>query len=165
MSKSLGNSIGMTASAKEMFGLATRVPDELVEKYLRLATDLPDARIAKLLSGEIWEAKKTMAQGLTARHHGDSAATREREEFERVFRHKELPDEIPECTVAAGEFLLSALVRETFGLSGGEAKRLIQQGGVTIDGAKQTDSQGRVRIEGGEVLRAGKRRFARLVVE
>ncbi|MHC4933717.1 MAG: tyrosine--tRNA ligase [Planctomycetota bacterium] len=165
MAKSLGNSIGMTSPAKEMFGLATRVPDELVDKYLRLATDLPDARIAELLSGDIWEAKKAMAESLTARHHGDSVAVREREEFERVFKHKELPDVIPECTVEAGEVLLSALVRQTFRLSGGEAKRLIQQGGVTVDGAKQTDPQGRVRIEGGEILRAGKRRFARLVVK
>jgi tyrosyl-tRNA synthetase len=163
MSKSLGNSIGMRAPAREMFGLATRVPDELVGKYLALATDLPDDEIARLVEGGAWEAKKAMAESLVARHHGEDAGAREREEFERVFRDKELPDDIPDHRVAGGNANLAALLKDAFEVSGGEAKRLVQQGGVSIDGVRQTDPQARIVVKGGEVLRAGKRRFARLV--
>ena len=164
MSKSLGNSIGVDTPPKDMFGLATRVPDELVEKYLRLATDVSDKEIRQLLAGDIWEAKKTMAAAVTARHYDAEAARRERLEFERVFRQKELPNDIAEFAVSgAGTVRLSNLVRGAFELSGGEARRLIEQGAVSIDGARQTDPQAEVEVAGGEVLKAGKRRFARLV--
>jgi tyrosyl-tRNA synthetase len=160
MSKSLGNSIGLDTPPTDMFGLATRVPDELVERYFVLATDVPDDEIAALLAGDIWEAKKAMAEALTARHYGEDVGRREREEFERVFKRKELPEDIPEHTVAAGT-TLAALVRDAFGLSGGEAKRLIKQGAVTLDGERLSDPNAVVAVEGGEVLRAGKRRWIR----
>ncbi|MHC4134156.1 MAG: S4 domain-containing protein [Planctomycetota bacterium] len=144
-----------------MFGLATRVPDALVERYFVLATDVPDDAIAALLAGDIWEAKKTMAEALTARHYGADVGRHEREEFERVFKRKELPEEIPEHAVEAGG-TVAALVRDAFGLSGGEAKRLVKQGAVTLDGERLTDPNAAVAVQGGEVLRAGKRRFARL---
>jgi len=162
MSKSLGNSIGLDTPPKDMFGLATRVPDPLVGKYLELATDLPDAEIEALLAGDVWMAKKAMAEALTARHYGADAARREREEFERVFKAKELPEDIPDHAVAGGKATLLALVRDAFGLSGGEAKRLIVQGAASLDGERRTDPQAEIRVAGGEVLRAGKRRFARL---
>ena len=66
-----------------------------------------------------------MAAALTARHYGDEVAQREREEFERVFKQKELPDDMPEHTLAAGEHVAADRVRGAFGLSGGEAKRLL----------------------------------------
>jgi tyrosyl-tRNA synthetase len=160
MSKSLGNSIGLLAPPKEMFGMATRVPDALVGKFLRLATDVPDAEIDALLAGDVWIAKKTMAEALVARHHGAEAAARERAEFERVFAEKELPAEIPDVRLAAGATFLQAL-RDAFGVSGGEARRLLEQGAVTLDGEKVTDPQAAVPPAGG-VLRAGKRRYARL---
>ena len=161
MSKSLGNAISLDTPPKDMFGLATRVPDALIEKYSLLATDLPDDEVASLLAGDVWEAKKTMAEALTARHYGRDVARHEREEFERVFKGKELPEEIPEHAVDTG-VTLAALVRDAFGLSGGEAKRLIKQGAVTLDGERLADPNAAVAVEGGEVLRAGKRRFARL---
>ncbi|MHC4729560.1 MAG: tyrosine--tRNA ligase [Planctomycetota bacterium] len=161
MSKSLGNAIGLDTPPTDMFGLATRVPDALVERYFVLATDVPDDAIAALLAGDIWEAKKTMAEALTARHYGADVGRHEREEFERVFKRKELPEEIPEHAVEAGG-TVAALVRDAFGLSGGEAKRLVKQGAVTLDGERLTDPNAAVAVQGGEVLRAGKRRFARL---
>lgn len=163
MSKSLGNSIGIETEAKDMFGLATRVPDELVGKYLRLATDVPDAEIEALLAGDIWNAKKTMAERLTACHFGAEAAAHERGEFERVFKKKELPDEIPEFRVSGDSLPLSKLVRDAFKLSGGDARRLVEQGAVTLDGEKHADPREEISIAGGEVLKAGKRRFAKLV--
>ena len=162
MSKSLGNAIGVDTPARDMFGLATRVPDALVRRYLELATDLPDARIAELLAGDVWEAKKAMAEALCARHHGAAAAARERAEFERVFRAGELPEEIPAHRVARNPAPAWALVRDAFGVSGAEARRLVEQGAVTLDGERLSDPAAEVRVGGGEVLRAGKRRFARL---
>jgi len=161
MSKSLGNAIGLDTPPTDMFGLATRVPDPLVERYFLLATDVPDDEVAALLAGDIWEAKKTMAEALTARHYGGAVARHEREEFERVFRRKELPEEIPDHAVDTG-VTVAGLVRDAFGLSGGEAKRLIKQGAVTLEGERLTDPNAAVAVRGGEVLRAGKRRFARL---
>jgi tyrosyl-tRNA synthetase len=162
MSKSLGNSIGLDALPKEMFGLATRVPDALVGKYFRLATDVPDAEIERLLKGDIWSAKKAMAEALVARHYGAEAAKAEREEFERVFRDRELPEEIPDHDVSDPSPTATALVRDAFGLSGAEARRLIDQGAVTLDGERLSDPLAQVKLKGGEVLRAGKRKFARL---
>ncbi|MGH7162350.1 MAG: tyrosine--tRNA ligase [Planctomycetota bacterium] len=162
MSKSLGNSIGITTPPRDMFGLATRVPDQLVPRYLQLATDLPDEAIGELLAGDVWEAKKTMAEALVARHYGGGVAARERAEYERVVAGKELPAEISEHRVRDAGATLLGLVREAFGMSGAEAKRLIEQGAVSVDGARLTDPQARVDVRGGEILRAGKRRFARL---
>ena len=164
MSKSLGNSIGITTPAKDMFGLATRVPDELVGEYLRLTTDLPDGEVEQLLNGDVWEAKKTMAGALTAPHYGEEAARAERDEFERVFAEKKQPTDMEEFAVST-PVTLTQLVRSAFSLSGGEAKRLIQQGGVSLDTVKLTDPNAEVAVSGGEVLRAGKRRYVRLVLD
>jgi tyrosyl-tRNA synthetase len=163
MSKSLGNSIGLDTPPKDMFGLATRVPDALVGKYFRLATDVTDAEIDRLLKGDIWTAKKTMAEALVARHHGDAAARAEREEFERVFRDRELPEEIKDVPIdLAAAWTAATLVRAAFGGSGAEARRLVEQGAVTLDGARLGDPLAAVAVRAGQVLRAGKRKFARL---
>jgi len=98
-----------------------------------------------------------------ARHYGAEAGEREREEFERVFKQKELPDEMPEFAVASSPAGLQALVRDAFGLSGGEARRLIQQGAVSVNGDRIDDPAATVDVAPGDVLRAGKRKFARLV--
>ena len=162
MSKSLGNSIGIATPPTDMFGLATRVPDELVRKYFELATDVSDDEIQALLDGDVWEAKKRMATALVARHYGGEAGARERDAFERVFKKKELPDDIPDFA-AASPAGATQLVRDAFGISGGEAKRLIQQGAVSIDGEKVNDPAATIEFESGAVLKAGKRRFVRLV--
>jgi len=162
MSKSLGNAIGLDTPAKDMFGLATRIPDALVERYGKLATDLPDATLRDLMAGKIWEAKKAVAEALCARHYGAAAAAHERAEFERVFKDKELPEEMAAHRVGAGPVPILALLRDAFEISGSEARRLIDQGAVTLDGERVTDAAAELVVRGGEVLRAGKRRFARL---
>jgi len=160
MSKSLGNAIGVATPARDMFGLATRVPDELVAKYIRLATDLSDDQAAELLAGDPWEAKKRMASALVARYHGEQAGQVERDEFERVFRNKELPGDMPEFAVAESPVGICKLVRDAFAVSGGEARRLVQQGAVSIDGDKIADPKASVDVKDGAVLKAGKRRYA-----
>ncbi|HEX5136834.1 MAG TPA: tyrosine--tRNA ligase [Planctomycetota bacterium] len=163
MSKSLGNAIGIDTPRKDMFGLATRVPDALVGKYFRLATDVADGEIDRLLAGDIWSAKKTMAEALVARHYGAEAARAEREEFERVFRDRELPEDIPEHGIGArAEWTATTLVRTVFAMSGGEARRLIEQGAVTLEAERLSDPLAAVKPRDGQVLRAGKRKFARL---
>jgi tyrosyl-tRNA synthetase len=164
MSKSLGNAIGLDTPPKDMFGLATRVPDALVGKYFRLATDVADAEIERLLKGDVWTAKKTMAEAIVARHYGAEAGRAEREAFERVFREGELPEDIPDCPIdVAAAWSATTLVRTAFGVSGAEARRLVEQGAVTLEGARLADPLAEVKVKGGEVLRAGKRKFARLV--
>ena len=104
-----------------------------------------------------------MATALVARHYGEEAGAREREEFERVFKAKGLPAEIEEFRVAASSVGIQALVRDAFGLSGGDARRLIEQGAVSIDGDRIRDLKQAVEVRGGEILKAGKRKYARLV--
>ncbi len=163
MSKSLGNAIGIETPPKDMFGLATRVPDAIVGKYLRLATDVADAEIGRLLKGDIWSAKKAMAEAVVARHYGEAVARAEREAFERVFRDRELPDEIPDVAIdPKASHTAAALVRAAFGGSGAEARRLVEQGAVTLDGARLDDPLAPVAVRDGQVLKAGKRKFARL---
>ena len=160
MSKSLGNSIGVLTPARDMFGLATRVPDELVGKYFRLATDMPDDEAAALIAGDPWEAKKRMAAALVERYYGAEAGVAERAEFERVFKQKEQPADMPEFAVGAATITIVNLVRDAFGMSGGEARRLVQQGAVSIDGVKLTDPKAVVEVKDGAVLKAGKRKYA-----
>jgi len=162
MSKSLGNAIGVNTPAKDMFGRATRVTDELVGKYLRLATRLSDATVEELLSGEIWHAKKAMAEALTAVYHGEEAAKHERAEFERVFKKKEAPTDLREVPVS-GTVTAMAIVRDAFELSGGEARRRIQQGGVRLDNEKVTDPNAEWTIDSPKVLKAGKTLYVMLV--
>jgi len=160
MSKSLGNAIGVGTAAKDMFGLATRVPDALVGKYLRLATDLSDAEIDTLLSGDIWAAKRAMAEALTARHWGADAARGARGEFERVFRDRERPAEMPEYALPApGPLPAAHLVRDAFGLSGSEARRLVEQGSAALNGAALTDPLLPIDPKEGDILNVGKRRW------
>ncbi len=163
MSKSLGNAIGLDTPPRDMFGLATRVPDELVGKYLRLATELPGERSDELMAGDVWEAKKTMAEALVALHYGETSGRDERVEFERVFKEKQTPTDLRAHRVAAGPQTLLALVRGAFDMSGGDARRRIQQGGVSVDGEKIRDPQQEIVVERESVLKAGKTLYVKLV--
>jgi tyrosyl-tRNA synthetase len=168
MSKSLGNCIGLADPPKEIFGMAMRIPDALLAKYLNLATDLPDDEIRSLLEGPPMQAKMRMAEALVARYHGAEAGSREREEFVRVFSKRDLPTDVPEVRRgAAGEdglwWIVDLVKACGFAPSTGEARRLIEGGGVHLGETAVTDWHARVRLEGGEVLRVGRRRHARLV--
>ncbi len=168
MSKSLGNAIGVSDRAKDVFGMGMRVPDVLLGKYLRLATDLPDEEIGRLEAlDNPRDAKLAMAEALVARYRGGVAGRREREEFLRVFSRKDLPSEIPE--VAAGApgddarfWIVDLLKRCGFAGSTSEARQLIEGGGVKLDECPVGDWRARLEVAGGEILRVGRRRVARL---
>lgn len=168
MSKSLGNSIGLTDTPKDMFGRAMRVSDELMPKYMRLATDLRGAEIETLLGGNPMEAKKSMAEALVTRYHGAEAGRAAREEFTRVFSERARPTEIPEHALGAPDeagtwWIVDLLKGCAFAKSTGDARRLVEGGGVKIEDEVVSDWRARLALEGGEVLQVGRRRFARLV--
>jgi tyrosyl-tRNA synthetase len=165
MSKSLGNYVGVTDPPEEMFGRLMSIPDEAMDDYYRLL--LGAARPGAAPN----EAKRELARRLVDRFHGEGAGAGAEEHFNRVIRDKGLPEEIPEVELgpyrADGNGLvhLPALIRGAFGVSSSEGRRLIQQGGVKLDGepvsaeALDLDASGLQ----GRVLQVGKRRFCRLV--
>jgi tyrosyl-tRNA synthetase len=165
MSKSLGNSIGLSDAPKEQFGMCMRISDALLPKYLRLATDLPDAEIDAMLAPGLnpRDAKLRLGEEVVARYHGREAGRQEREEFLRVFSAKQRPTEMPTVVVpAAGVGVLDLVVLAGFAPSKGEARRLVQQGAVALDDRIVAEITERVLATGGEVLRVGPRKFARL---
>jgi tyrosyl-tRNA synthetase len=172
MSKSLGNYVGITESPGEMFGKIMSISDGLMWSYYELLTDFSSPVIVRLReevrTGALhpMDAKMRLAHLIVRDFHGEDAAARAKEQFQRVFRDRSAPSEIPEKKLPAGTRPLFALLSEA-GLAGSrsEAERLIKQGAVEIDGAIQKDVKHIVALDaGGAVsLRVGKRKFLRLV--
>lgn len=170
MSKSLGNAIGLTEPARDVFGKVMSLPDAAMPDFFRLLTDLPDEGIAACLAGPPRAAKALLAETLTAWLHGDEAGAAAAAEFDRVFRDKGLPDEIPESTLAGdlvedgGVWIVRALQHVGLAASGGEARRLIQGGGVRVDEQRVDDEQRRLAPGACYLIQVGRRRFHRLRV-
>jgi tyrosyl-tRNA synthetase len=157
MSKSVGNYVGIDEPPAEQFGKVMSIPDSALPQWWRLCLDREPPE------GEPMESKLALARGIVARYHSDAAATEAEEHFTRVFRDRERPEEVPERSLPAGDPVhLPALLADAFGLSTSEARRLIAQGGVKLDGdAVHELDVPRDRLAGA-VLQAGKRRFVRL---
>ncbi len=174
MSKSLGNYVGVRDTASEMYGKILSLPDAPMRDYFTLCTDVPEDEIAQLIadaeSGVLNPkmVKQRLASEIVAIYHGAEAATEAEAEFNRVFSKGEIPENLPDVAVPAeetenGTVALARLVALAgFAKSNGEARRLIEQGGVTFAGNKITDPAARVPVENGAVLKAGKRNFARV---
>jgi tyrosyl-tRNA synthetase len=161
MSSSVGNNIPLTAPPEEQFGRTMRIPDELLGDWYRLVME------AEPPDGEPMEAKLRLARFIVERSHGDEAARRAEEHFTRVVREGQAPEEIPEVRVSPnGESVyLPAVLVDHLGLaSTSEARRLIAQGGVKLDGEPVADIELPVARLDGALLQAGKRRFARIFV-
>ncbi len=173
MSKSYGNYIGLTDEPFDMFGKVMSIPDTLMPKYYRLCTDLPvdeaDALEAALSAGELHPnaAKRDLARRIVTLYHDANAAAAAEERFDLVFVKHETPDAVPEVAVHLDEdvYLPGLLVTLGFAPSSGEGRRLIDGGGVRLDGVaveRGTYNVARARVDG-RVVQVGKRRFARLV--
>ena len=166
MSKSYHNAIGLTEPPKEVFGKVMSIADEMMESWFTLLTRLPAERIGELLGGHPREAKAALATELTAFLHGADAAGTEREAFDRQFRDRQLPDDIPQLDWPGerNELPLPNLLKELdLAKSTSEARRLIQQGGVRLDGEVHRDPSEAIPRPGGELLlQVGKRRFAQV---
>ncbi len=162
MSKSLGNYVGVTDPPDEMFGKLMSVPDDVMgQYYLLLLGDELDPAVPAV------EAKRALARRLVDRFHGEGVGAKAESRFDQVHVRGEVPDDIPEVglTVAEdGTVHLPALIADGFGLSRGEARRLIQQGGVRLDGEAVDGAILDLPASelAGRVLQVGKRRFARL---
>jgi tyrosyl-tRNA synthetase len=173
MSKSLGNYIGITEPAKEIYGKVMSITDTLMVRYYELLSDVDLDALAKVRDGVAglpegrhpMESKKALARELVGRFHGHAAAQAAEDDFINQFREKEVPEDIPTVHMAETEPIWICRLLSEAGLvaSNGEARRLIQQGGVKVDGEKVGDPNQEI-IPGGEiVLQAGKRRFARVI--
>jgi tyrosyl-tRNA synthetase len=165
MSKSLGNYIGVTDPPEEMFGKLMRVPDEAMDTYyeLLLGEGAPE--------GEPMEAKRELGRRIVERFHDAAAAEAAESRFDTVHVAREVPEDIPEISlrdadgVNDGQVHLPALIAGTFEMSTSEARRLLAQGGVKLDGESLDAERLDVPLEelSGRVLQVGKRRFARLL--
>jgi len=169
MSKSKGNYIGVTDPPGEMFGKVMSIPDELMANYYTLLTSVPESEITALCNSSKThpkEAKVRLGKTIVEWYWGREAADAAAAEFERVFAQKQLPDDMTEVKMTAAPVMASKLLLEA-GLveSGGEAKRAIKQGGASIDGQRLSDPNDMITPRTGMVVRVGKRRFAKLVVE
>jgi tyrosyl-tRNA synthetase len=157
MSKSLDNYVGVDEPPEDMFGKLMRVPDDAMPVYYDLLLDetpQPDPR----------EAKRHMAHALTARYHGEDAARAAQDRFDTVHVRHELPDDIEEFGFNGenAQVHLPALMEEAFGVSRSEARRLLSQGGVKLDGQELQALDMPAEGLDGVVLQVGKRRFKRL---
>jgi tyrosyl-tRNA synthetase len=161
MGKSLGNYIGLTEPAEQVYGKTMRIPDGLIEKYVRLVSGLGPAEQDEVLALEPRDAKAALSRQLVKRLHGEDAARRAEEDFNTKFRRREIPDEIEERTISDPNDLVRAVVETGLRPTRAEAKRLIEQGGLKLNGVKVDD--GAV-LKDGDVLQAGKRSFVRIRV-
>ena len=175
MSKSLGNYVGITEPPNEIFGKMMSIPDELMWSYSELVTDrTPDEMEAlrkEVIAGVVhpMDAKMRLAQEVIAGFHGDEAARKAAENFQRIFRDRQAPEQAPTKRVPLGpaKKLTAVLVELRLVPSKNEAIRLIEQGGVEIDGARVDDARKDIDFgkPGEFLLRVGKKRFLRVVVE
>ncbi len=169
MSKSLGNAINMTDSATEMFGKTMSIPDDLIIEYFTLATMVPESAI-ELIKKDLTSAstnprdiKLSLAREITSLYHGLSAAAKAEEEFVGMFQKGQLPTDIPEKQLAGSyKTVIMALMETGLVTSNTEARRLVEQGGVKIDGKVVDESLRAVKLSSGMVIQVGKRRFVKV---
>lgn len=173
MSKSLGNHIALEDSPREMFGKIMSIPDTLTVRYFRYLTELGAKEASEieseLASGVLHprEAKASLAREIVSAYHGSAEAEKASEEFDRVFRAKELPEQMETILLSKNDWDIVSLLNEAkLVASKGEARRLIQQGGVKINGAKVQDEKHQVSLSQNPVtVQCGKRKFARIRIK
>jgi tyrosyl-tRNA synthetase len=172
MSKSLGNTIGVTEPAAEIFGKVMSISDDLMYKYYELLTDVPSSLISQwkkeAAQGKVnpRDLKAQLAEKLAADFWGRPEAKRALDEFEKVFKRKEIPADIEEIVVGSSQvLLLDLLVDKKILPSRGEFKRLVQQGGISLDGRRVEDISLKLDMKNKKeaVLKIGKRKFYRLL--
>jgi tyrosyl-tRNA synthetase len=169
MSKSLNNYVGVSEPAHSMFEKLMSISDGMMPDYYRMLTEVPESTYAPLVREQPMEAKKQLAAAIAGGYHGNDAAAAARAEWERVHSARQLPEEISEVPIPADAFnpdgkIWIARLLVTAGLSGGtrDARRLVEQGGVAIDGEKVTDPDAAIDLRDGMVVQVGRRRFARV---
>ncbi len=169
MSKSYGNYIGITEPPSEMYGKLMSIPDAMIEKYVALLTDLNWAQLKK---EHPKEQKSVLAHEIVKMYHGEEAARAAMEEFERIFSRGERPQDVPKIVIARHQLKPNGTIwivdlLQASGLVGSrsDARRLIEQGAVELDGQKVNAVQINVQVKNGMLLRVGKHRFAEIQID
>lgn len=174
MSKSLGNYIGITEPAKEIYGKVMSLSDDLMVRYYELLSDVDLAGFQKVKDGVAgkegaahpMESKKALARELVTRYHDNSQAAYAEQEFVAQFRGKEIPNDIPVVSLSSTEpvWICRLLTEAGLTSSNGEARRLVKQSGIKLDGEIVSDAGMEISPGAEFVLQAGKRRFAKIVL-
>jgi tyrosyl-tRNA synthetase len=173
MSKSLGNYIGINEAPNEQFGKVMSISDDLMFRYYELLTDVQLAEVQKLRADiaagkrHPMDVKAELAARIITDYHGAAAAQQAREEFNRVFRKREVPEDIEtkEISISAGPLRLTkVLALVNLAPSNTEAQRLIESGAVHINDQRITDPKAEISKPGEYLFKVGKRRFLKLLV-
>jgi len=160
MSKSTGNYIGVTEAPEEQFGKVMSVPDAQMEEFYRLLFPGEPAP-----TGHPGDEKRRLGRLVAERFHGPGAGEGAEAHFDRLFKDRAAPDEVPEVQVPAGPVHMPALLVDSLGVgSRSEARRMLTQGGVSVDGEPLADLDVDATVLDGRIVRAGKKRFARIRV-
>ncbi len=174
MSKSLDNYIGLTDPPKEMYGKTLSIPDSLIYTYFELVTDVPPQRLSEiknaLSNGTVnpRDLKRELARTIVAMYHSTEAATEAEAEFDRIFVSKEIPSDIETYQLNQSDrtqTIINLLTQTKLVSSKSEARRLIDQGGVSIDGEKVTDGNTTLPSKDEFVIKVGKRRFLKIQIK
>ena len=173
MSKSLGNYVGITETADDIFGKLMSVSDELMWRYFELLTRIPEEELVALRAGHPMDAKKCLARAITAQYHGEVAAALAEANFTRVFQQRQDPEKLEEVRLSAGGLgavrgrasLVKLLVAAGAVPSNAEARRMIRQGAVDVDGQRVSDVNQALAAGKTYLLRVGKRVFKRVVLD
>jgi tyrosyl-tRNA synthetase len=168
MSKSLDNYIGVSDTPKEIYGKTLSIPDKLIYQYFELATDVPKKELLEIKKSldnpntNPRDTKRTLARTFVRMYHSQEAATGAEEEFDRIFVEKSIPDDIEEFTVSTPMTITALIAEAKLATSKGEARRLIDQGGVSIDGERVSDPNVLLPDKSEFILKVGKRRFLKV---
>ncbi len=170
MSKSYNNYIGISDTPGEMFGKTLSIPDELIYTYFELATDISNQELSAIKNQldehrvNPRDLKRMLAKVLIRMYHSREASEDAEKEFDKIFIQKEVPDDISEIKLDgnSGIGILDLIVKVNFATSKGEARRLVTQGGVSIDGEKIDDINAEITLEQPKVLKVGKRKFIKI---
>jgi tyrosyl-tRNA synthetase len=168
MSKSLGNYVGIAEPPQEIFGKLMSISDDLMWRYVELLSFEPPAAIAQWKKDHPREVKARFAKEIVARFHSREAATRAEEDFESRFREGEMPSEMPELRLSApvgGIAIVQLLKLANLTPSTSEAQRMIEQGGVKLDGERVSDKALKIPAGRTVIAQVGKRKFARITVQ
>jgi tyrosyl-tRNA synthetase len=166
MSKSLGNYIGVDEPPNDIYGKVMSIPDNLIGDYFELITDVPDDEVAEyrkqITSGSInpMNLKKKLALEIVAQFYDEEAAKSAQEHFENVFQRRGTPDAEQIVKIGTEGLLTVELAKAGLTKSRAEARRLLEQGGIEIDGLKVTEDVDMTKVKGGSIIKVGKRRFA-----
>ncbi len=169
MSKSLDNYIGISDSPREIFGKTLSIPDRLMYDFFVLATNIPNTELQEIrtaIESSPRNTKRRLAKEIVTLYHSKEAAQAAEEEFDRIFVKKDLPDEIEEMNYGVKGSpvnILQLLADTKLAPSKGEARRLIEQGGITINNEKISDPKMEIVLAEPAIIKVGKRKFLKII--